>query len=93
MFNMGIQDPSRSTEYAKGLAQIDQNVLVQTNAMLQTDITNGLTALTNGNSTLVSLGNMQIQQDQAFTNALSASTQAAARVLVPGGNTITVKAA
>lgn len=88
LFNQGVQNPDADTRYSQMVANIDSQVTAASQTMIQQNIQNALA----GDSQLIQIASLQMQQDTAFTNTLVNATAAFGRV-AGGGTTINLKAA
>ncbi len=75
LFNQGVQDPSKDARWPQIVAEIDSKVTQQTAVMIQQNITNALAETGQASAALTSIANLQLQQDQAFTNSLINATK------------------
>lgn len=76
LFNQGVQNPESDTRWPQIQAQIQQQIQAQTQTMIQTNLQAALGASGQASSNLLNLANLQVQQDTAFTNAISGATKA-----------------
>jgi len=80
LFNQGSQNPQQDSRWPQIEAQIDQQMQASTQAMMQTNLQAALSGAGQASTNLTNLANMQIQQDTAFSNAISNAAKAAGTV-------------
>lgn len=83
--NQGVLDPTKDSRWPQIQAQIDQQVTAATAQFLQQNMTNALAETGQAASALTSIAQMQVTQDQNFTNNLIGATKSLATVAALAG--------
>jgi len=73
--NQGVQDPTKDGRWPMIQATIDSQVTAATQTMIQQNITNALAETGQASQALTSIAQIQLQQDQNFTNNLVGATK------------------
>jgi hypothetical protein len=85
LFNMGVQNPQQDSRWAEIVAQDQQQQMVETVAFQNANMQSALAAAGGAQQGLLSVAQMQAQQDAAYTQALQNAMGSAGRVLALGG--------
>jgi hypothetical protein len=75
LFNQGVTDVSKDARWPQIEATIDAQVTAQTAQLIQQNMTNALAETGQAASALTSIAQMQLSQDQNFTNNLIGATK------------------
>jgi hypothetical protein len=75
LYNQGVTDITKDARWPQIEAQIDAQVTQQTATLIQQNITNALAETGQASTALTAIAQMQLQQDQNFTNQLIGATK------------------
>jgi hypothetical protein len=85
LMNQGVTNPEQDSRWPQIQAQIDQQMTASTQTMIQTTLQTGLQLEGQASSNLISLAQLQVQQDTNYTNAIGNAVKALGAT-VAGGN-------
>ena len=74
--NEGVTDPRSDTRFIQGQATIEQNAQIMRQSFITAAVTNGINALGPTTTALTNAAQLQMEQDQAYRQALASATQA-----------------
>ena len=74
--NEGITDPRSDTRFIQGQQTIEQNAQIMYQGFINAAVTNGINALGPTTTALTNAAQLQMEQDQAYRQALASATQA-----------------
>jgi hypothetical protein len=83
--SQGVMDPTKDSRWPEIAAQIDQQTTAATAQMLQQNMQTALAETGQAAGALTSIAQMQVSQDQAFTNNLVNATKSLATVAAISG--------
>jgi hypothetical protein len=74
--NEGVTDPRSDSRFVQGQAAIEQNAQIMYQGFINAAVTNGINALGPTTTALTNAAQLQMEQDQAYRQALASATQA-----------------
>ncbi len=75
LYNQGVTDVSKDSRWPQIEQQIDAEVTAQTATLIQQNITTALAETGQASTALTAIAQMQLSQDQNFTNQLIGATK------------------
>jgi hypothetical protein len=85
LFNQGVQNPEADSRWPALVAQDQQQQLVETQQFMKQNMADAMAAAGGAQSGLLSVAQLQAQQDAAYTQALQNAMRSAGTVLALGG--------
>jgi hypothetical protein len=74
--NEGVTDPRGDSRFVQGQQAIEQNAQIMYQGFINAAVTNGINALGPTTTALTNAAQLQMEQDQAYRQALASATQA-----------------